>query len=193
MLTIYQVTSPKLFCLSLEIIMLSSLSLQLCNWRNTYSQKITEKKLYPGTMTDSNWFFLLSRRKAKAVVGYALFFRAAQNAMFSLKYRIIPLFWQEGRELAKLVFTFSVISKKWEMVSKAHHESDAHPQCPQGYWSMCNYLSFWKGSPVGIPGLLYSRMEDFSRLASMEKFCGDPGCPWRAAIHRTVPVPSVGN
>lgn len=47
-------------------------------------------------MTDSNWSFLLSRRKAKAVVGYVLFFRAAQNAMVPLKYRIIPLFWQEG-------------------------------------------------------------------------------------------------
>lgn len=32
-------------------------------------------------------------------------------------------------------------------------------------------------APVGIPGLLYSRMEDFSRLASMEKVCRDPSCP----------------
>lgn len=84
-------------------------------------------------MTDSNWSFLLSRRKAKAVVGYVLFFRADQNAMFPLKYRIIPLFLQEGCELAKLVFTFLVLSKKWEMASKAHHESDAQSQCPQGY------------------------------------------------------------
>lgn len=60
--------------------------------------------------------------------------------------------------------------------TKAHHEPDA-PSAPKATDPCVAIYHFEREAPVGIPGLLYSRMEDCLRLASMEKFCRDPTAP----------------
>lgn len=62
------------------------------------------------------------------------------------------------------------------MAPKAHHESDA-PSAPEATDLCVAIYHSKREAPVGVPGLLYSRMENCLRLATTEKFCRDPAAP----------------